>query len=179
VFKHSVVFDGEIIDKKVFYVKSFLKKNEFFYFFYFSPFFVTTFAILFFMINENIMIFLLLYAVLEVYEVLWQKGDRVVDMLGRIYRYYHKSVFLVLLMHPTFYFAIFFTLYTQYNGYAMALFVVKGVDVATKLILVKQVFVDRDIPDDVAMMLQIELGNIFPFIGLVVYLPLIYMALGS
>jgi len=129
------------------------------------------------MINEYILEFLLVYSLLEVYEVQWQKASRVIDMLGRIYRYYHKSVFLVLLMHPTFYFAIFFAMYTNYNGYAVALFVIKGIDIVTKLILVKQVFIDKEISDDVAVMLQMPLGNFFPYIGLLVYPPLIYMAL--
>jgi len=129
------------------------------------------------MINNEIIEFLVVYTLLEVYEVQWQKGKRVVDMLGRIYKYYHKSAFLVLLMHPTFYFAIYFAMLTNYNGYAIALFVIKGVDIVTKLILTKQVFIDKEIEKDVAMMLQTPLGNIFPYIGLGIYLPLVYMAL--
>jgi hypothetical protein len=129
------------------------------------------------MINEYILEFLVLYALLEVYEVQWQKGKRVIEMLARIYRYYHKSVFLVLLMHPTFAFAIFFMMFSAYDDYAIALFVIKGLDIATKLMLVKQVFIEKKISDDVALMLQMPLGNILPYIGLVVYLPLIYMAL--
>jgi hypothetical protein len=121
--------------------------------------------------------FLMVYAFFELYEVYWQKGERVIDMLVRIYKYYEKSVFLVLVMHPTFYFTIFFVMFTHYNIYALILFVLKGVDIVTKLILVKQVFIDKKITDDVAMMLSMSLGNFFPYIGLMIYLPLIYMAL--
>jgi len=129
------------------------------------------------MMNIYVLEFLVFYIVLELYEVLWQKGERVIDMLGSIYKYYHKNIFLVLLMHPTFPFAMFLVMFTNYNGYAVTFFIIKGVDIITKLLLVKQVFIDQKITDDIAIMLEIPLGKFLPYMGLLIYPPFIYMAL--
>ena len=124
-------------------------------------------------------IFILLYIVLELFEVEWQKADTVLNMLGRMYKYYHKNVFLFLVMHPTFYFAIFLTLFTNYDIYATLFFVIKGVDIATKMIFIKQVFIEESINDEMAQMLMMPLGKFFPYIGIIVYTPLIWMALSG
>jgi len=124
-------------------------------------------------------IFILLYIVLELFEVEWQKADTVLNMLGRMYKYYHKNVFLFLVMHPTFYFAIFLTLFTSYDIYATLFFVIKGVDIATKMIFIKQVFIEESINDEMAQMLMMPLGKFFPYIGIIVYTPLIWMALSG
>jgi hypothetical protein len=128
-------------------------------------------------LEENILIFTILYIVLELYEVQWQKGENVLDMLGKMYKYYHKNIFLFLVMHPTFYFAIYLSMVTHYNLYAMTFFVIKGVDIATKMIFIKQVFIEEQIDDAMAQMLVIPLGKYFPYIGIMVYTPLIWMAL--
>ena len=129
------------------------------------------------MINEYILIYTALYIVLELYEVSWQKAPTVMEMLGRMYRYYYKNTFLFLIMHPTFYFAIFFAMQTNYNGYALTLFVIKGVDIVTKMLFIKQVFVDKKISPELAQMLLTPIGKYTPYLGLLIYPPLIWLAL--
>ena len=127
------------------------------------------------MIEDTLFNYLLLYTLLEIYEVQWQKATTVIGMLARMYEHYHKSIFIFLLMHPTFYFSILFMMFTNYNGYAVALFVIKGIDIATKMVLIKKVFIDKELSEEMTLALLAPLQPFMPYIGILVYPPLIYM----
>ena len=129
------------------------------------------------MIDENILNYILIFMALELYEVLWQKANTLIGMLARMYQHYHKSVFIFLLMHPTFYFLVFFMMLNDFNIYAVILLGIKTMDISMKLILIKQVFIDKEISSEMSMMLLMPLHKFLPYIGLVAYPPLIYMAL--
>jgi hypothetical protein len=115
--------------------------------------------------------------VLELYEVQWQKAETIMGMLARMYAHYHKSVFLFLIMHPTFYFAVWFVLETNYNAYALVLLSFKAADIITKLLLIKKVFITRDIDEQMQLSLFTPIGPYLPYVGLVLYPFFIYMAL--
>lgn len=123
------------------------------------------------------MIYIVIYVIFELYEVEWQKSSTMEGMLQNMYKYYSKSIFVFLLMHPTFYFAITFMLLTNYNIYALILFGIKAADIATKLILMKQIFIDKERSDELSMMLQAPIHPLLPYIGLTLYPFLVYMAL--
>ncbi|MBL0709089.1 MAG: hypothetical protein JJW00_08585 [Sulfurimonas sp.] len=100
-------------------------------------------------------------------------------MLARMYHYYSKSIFLFLIMHPTFYFAIGFMVLTDYNIYAATLLLIKTFDMITKILLIKQVFIDKNLSDELALALMAPLNKYVLYMGLAIYLPLIYLALES
>jgi len=129
------------------------------------------------MIDENILNYVVIFMALELYEVLWQKANTLLGMLARMYQHYHKSVFVFLLMHPTFYFAVAFMMLSDYNIYGIILLSIKTVDISTKLILLKQVFITKEISSEMSLMLLTPLHKLLPYMGLVAYPPLIYMAL--
>ncbi len=126
---------------------------------------------------ENIFIYIIIYVVLEVYEVQWQKAQTIMGMLARMYEQYQKSVFLFLIMHPTFYFAIWFALETNYNVYAITLLSFKSADIITKLLLIKKVFIDKDLDEQMQLSLFTPIGPYLPYVGVVLYPYFIYMAL--
>jgi len=128
------------------------------------------------MIEDTLFNYLLLYTLLEIYEVQWQKATTMMGMLARMYEHYHKSAFVFLLMHPTFYFATLFMMFTDYNGYAVALFMIKGIDIATKMVLLKKVFIDKELSEEMTVALLAPLHSFMPYMGLFIYPPLIYMA---
>ncbi|WP_457747883.1 hypothetical protein [Sulfurimonas sp.] len=128
------------------------------------------------MLNDYTIAYISIYIVLELYEVSWQKAPTIMEMLARMYRYYYKNTFLFLIMHPTFYFAIFFAMQTNYNTYALVLFVIKGVDIVTKMLFIKQIFIDKKISRELGEMLLMPIGKYTPYIGLLVYPPLIVLA---
>lgn len=129
------------------------------------------------MIDDLILNYIYLFLLLEIYEVQWQKAQTLMGMLARMYQYYSKSIFLFFIMHPTFYFAIVFMILSDYNIYAIVLFLIKAVDIAIKLVLIKQVFIDKKLSQELALALLSPLNSLLPYIGLIAYPPLIYLAL--
>lgn len=128
------------------------------------------------MINELILNYIIIYIFLEIYEVQWQKAATMVGMLARMYEYYKKSVFLFLIMHPTFYFSIFIMLVSNYNMYAVFFFSIKVLDIGMKIMLIKQVFIDKKVSQDLSLALLAPLNKYLPYMGLAVYPPFIYLA---
>lgn len=129
------------------------------------------------MIDDLILNYVLLFVFLELYEITWQKAPSIMGMVIRMYRYYSKSIFLFLLMQPTFYFSIGFVMLSDYNVYAMILLFLKTVDVATKILLIEQVFTKRELSHDLSLILLAPINSFLPYLGLLIYPPLILLAL--
>ncbi len=129
------------------------------------------------MINETIINYLLLFIFLEFYEVSWQKAKSMMGMLAKMHYQYSKSIFLFLIMHPTFYFSIGFAMLTNYNSSALLLLFLKTIDVATKIVLIEQVFIKKDLSKELTLSLLAPLPNMMPYLGIVLYPPLIFLAL--
>lgn len=129
------------------------------------------------MIDDLILNYVLLFVFLELYEITWQKAPSIMGMVIRMYRYYSKSIFLFLLMQPTFYFSIGFVMLSDYNVYAMILLFLKTVDVATKILLIEQVFTKRELSQDLSLILLAPINSFLPYLGLFIYPPLILLAL--
>ncbi|HUH42256.1 MAG TPA: hypothetical protein VLZ29_04000 [Sulfurimonas sp.] len=129
------------------------------------------------MIDDLILNYVLLFVFLEVYEVWWQRAPSIMGMLLRMNKYYSKSVFLFLLMQPTFYFSIGFAMLSEYNLYAMILLFLKTADISTKILLLEQVFTKRKLSHELSLILLAPINNFLPYIGLLIYPFLIYLAL--
>jgi hypothetical protein len=127
------------------------------------------------MIEDTLLNYIILFIVLELYEVQWQKSNTMIGMLARMYQQYSKSIFVFLLMHPTFYFAIMFMILSDYNTYAIAILLIKGIDIAIKILLLKKVFIEKELSQELSLALLSPLHKLVPYVGLLVYPPLIYM----
>jgi len=117
------------------------------------------------------------YIVLELFEVQWQKADTIIGMLQRIYKRYSQNILLFFILHPTFIFGIWLMMVTNASAASMILLFVKAADIATKIVLIQQVFEKKDVPPELESMLSAPLNPAMPYIGLLVYPPLVYMAL--
>jgi len=126
---------------------------------------------------ENILIILSIYAALELFEIQWQKGDTLMAVLGNLYRYYRKNIFLFFLMHPTFYIGIGLAMVTDLSFGAMALVFIKTVDIATKIILIQLIFEKREITVELSTILLAPLHPTMMYLSVAVYTPLVYFAL--
>ncbi|WP_139064112.1 hypothetical protein [Sulfurimonas gotlandica] len=129
------------------------------------------------MITEVAMNYILLFVFLEIYEISWQKAPSIMGMLIRMHRYYSKSIFLFLIMQPTFYFAIGFAMLTDYSISAMILLFIKTADIATKILLIEQVFKKRELTQELSLVLLAPINNFLPYMGLVLYPALIVLSL--
>ncbi|MBN2894900.1 MAG: hypothetical protein JXK05_03290 [Campylobacterales bacterium] len=98
-------------------------------------------------------------------------------MLLRMHRYYARSVVLFLLMHPTFYFVIFLVLEQGLSPLLGVILFVKTFDIATKIVLIEQVFIKRRLSQKMTLMLLTPLGNYLPYVPLLIYPPMLFVAL--
>lgn len=128
-------------------------------------------------LDDAILKILLFFIVLELYEVSWQKEKTLIGMLTQMYHYYSKSVFLFLLMHPSFYFGIGFMIFSDFNGYAILLVIIKTADILTKIKLIEAVFIKQKISQEMSVMLLSPVHPLLAYIGVIGYPYLIYMAL--
>jgi len=128
------------------------------------------------MINELILNYVMLFILLEIFEVSWQKAHSIMGMLLRMHKYYSKSVLLFLVMHPTFYFSIGFVMITNGAASGMILLFIKTVDIATKILLIQQVFEKRKLSQELSLILLAPINNFLPYIGLIIYPILIVLA---
>ncbi|MHC3994380.1 hypothetical protein ACXWTF_06085 [Thiomicrolovo sp. ZZH C-3] len=125
---------------------------------------------------ESIIAVTVFYLLLEGFEVAWQKAPTMLEMLIRIRRRYDRSIFYFLLLHPTYYFAIWLILETRMALPAVMLLFIKTVDIATKIVLMQQVFEKREVSEQLHEMLILPLGRWMPYAGFAVYPPLVLWA---
>ena len=126
---------------------------------------------------ETVYTIMTVYIVLELFEAQWQKADSLMGMLLRMYHHYQKSIVWFLILHPTFYFAIWLAMATDFNAYAAIMLFIKTVDVATKILLIQQVFEKRELSQEMSMLLLAPLNPLLPYIGLVIYPPLVFFSM--
>ena len=129
------------------------------------------------MIEEHVLNYVLLYVLLEAYEIWWQKAGTLLGILARMYAQYSKNIWIYLLMQPTFYFAMVFMMLCDYNIHSIILFSIKATDVLTKLILIKKVFVEREVSSELSQVLLTPINQLFIYMGLILYPALIVLAL--
>ena len=126
---------------------------------------------------DTLVLLLLFYIGLELFEIRWQEADTMLKMLVRIHERYEKSIFYFLLLHPTYYFAVWLILQTQVSLPSVILLFLKTVDIATKLVLMQQIFEKKEVSPQMHDMLMMPLDRWMPYIGLAVYPPLVFWAL--
>jgi len=80
-------------------------------------------------------------------------------------------------MHPTFYFSIVFMMLSEYNVYATMLFFLKTLDIVMKIVLIKQVFIDKELTPEMTYALLSPINPLLPYIGLIAYPSLIFLAM--
>lgn len=128
---------------------------------------------------ENILILTLFYALLELFEARWQQAPTLLLILTRIRAQYEKSIFRFFFLHPTYLVAIWLILYTQLSIPSVILLFLKTVDIATKIVLMQQVFEKNEVSQQLHDMLMMPLEKWMPYMGVAVYTPLLLWALLS
>jgi len=126
--------------------------------------------------NEYFLLIMFVYLLLEFYEIQWQRADSMMGMLIRMYPNYKKSPFLFFAMHPTYYYVIFLLISMNEYSILLLMLFIKTVDIATKVLLIQQVFEKRQLSHEMSLMLLTPLHPLMPYIGMLIYPPFIYMA---
>ena len=129
------------------------------------------------MIDNLILNYILIFIFLELYEISWQKAPSIMGMIIRMNRYYSKSILLFLIMQPTFYFAIGFAMLCDYSIFSMIFLFLKTADVATKILLIEQIFTKKSLSHELSLILLSPIDSFLPYMGLIIYPLLIALAI--
>ncbi|WP_353661250.1 hypothetical protein [Hydrogenimonas sp. SS33] len=121
--------------------------------------------------------YLLLLLGCEIFESWWQHAPTLGGVLKNLARWFHTNIFLLFLMHPSFWLVLFIFLHNGMRGTLLSLILVmKGSDIAFKLWLVQKS--DRgELSPDFQAMLSMPLAPWMPWVNVVFYPALLALAL--
>ncbi len=127
--------------------------------------------------NILIQIIILMIA-LEIIEANFQKAPTIGGMIGRLYGYYHKSVFLLFLAHPTLYFVLFISIATNIlNIYIILIILIKVFDIFFKIEMIQQIYIRKKIDNQLLPILDMPITPLMSYMGLLIYVPLLILGL--
>jgi hypothetical protein len=116
--------------------------------------------------------------ILEIFEASWQRADSVEGILYNSFHYYKKSIFLLFLMHPTFYFILFVSLLTSTINFGMvAILTLKSIDLIFKVDIIKKHFIDGKLNGAFEEILRSKVDPWIFSMGLLLYPPILFVSL--
>ncbi|NEW60573.1 hypothetical protein GSY74_04690 [Sulfurovum sp. bin170] len=127
----------------------------------------------------NILIqILILMTLLELVEANFHKAPTLGMMIDRLYGYYKRSVFLFFAVHPTFYFVLLVSLYTKIlDFYIIVILIIKVFDIFFKIEMIQQRHIKKEMDIELASMMDMEMSPWMGYLGTLMYVPLLAMAL--
>ena len=127
---------------------------------------------------ENALLFTIILLFAELFESYIQRSETLLGVLEKLHTYYQKSIFLFFLIQPGFYFIMFIVLLTGVLNVTMVfLLAIKIFDIFYKIELIKKVFIEREVSQEIAQMLEWKMPSMFFLMGAVLYPPLLFYAL--
>ena len=127
---------------------------------------------------ENALLLTMILLFAELFEAYIQRSETLLGVLGKLYAYYQKSIFLFFLIQPGFYFILFVVLLTGVLNVTMVfLLAIKVFDIFYKIELIKKVFIEREVSQEIAQMLEWKIPAMFFLMGAVLYPLLLFYAL--
>jgi len=128
---------------------------------------------------ENYLIEIIIAMILlELFEASWQKAQSVEGVLYNAYIYYQKSIFLLFLMHPTFYFVLFVSLATQTLNFGIiAILTLKAMDLIFKIDILKKHFIEHNLDLAFEGMIKAKVEPWLFSMGVLLYVPILFVSL--
>ncbi len=122
--------------------------------------------------------FLLIFILLEFFEIYWQRGNNFREYIKNLFNYYQKGVILFISLHPTLYFILFAQISLQnYNLLTSFLIFVKILDIGFKISLMDKIQNSRDLGTfKVLIETNQPLSIGLKFVGLIFYSTLFFFA---
>jgi len=123
---------------------------------------------------------IIIMIILELIEANLQKAGTLGEMVDKLYSYYNKSVFLFFIIHPTFYFVLFISLYLDIlDFYIVVILTIKTFDMFFKIELIRQCYFHKRMDSELKGMLPMKLTPWMNVLGVFIYVPLLFMAIFS
>lgn len=127
---------------------------------------------------ENALLFTIILLFAELFEAHIQRAQTLLGVLEKLYSYYQKSIFLFFLIQPGFYFILCIVILTGVLNVTMIfLLAIKIFDIFYKIELIKKVFIEREVSQEIAQMLEWKIPPMFFFMGVGLYPLLLFYAL--
>ena len=127
---------------------------------------------------ENALLLTLVLLLAELFEAYIQRSGTLLGVLEKLYAYYQKSIFLFFLIQPGFYVILFIILLTGVLNMSMVfLLAIKVFDIFYKIELIKKVFIQGEVSQEIAQMLAWKMPPYFFLMGVAMYPPLLFYAL--
>ncbi len=120
--------------------------------------------------------FLLALILCELFESRWQRAPTMGGILQNVSHYYHRNIFILFLMHPSFYLVLYIFLYYGAHGITLSIvLVMKAADIASKLWMVKELE-KGTLSSEFRAMLSMPIPHWMPWINVIIYPALVAVA---
>lgn len=122
--------------------------------------------------------YILLLFIAEIFEAFMQRSETLLGVLEKYYAYYRKSIFLFFLIQPGFYTVLLIVMMTGILNMTMIfLLALKVFDIFYKIELIKKVFIERQVPQELVQILTWKMPSWLFLSGVVIYPSALYVAL--
>jgi len=88
---------------------------------------------------ENFIVLLAILIGFELFESNWQKSDTFYGLLGNNYLIYRKNIFLYIIMHPAFFFMLYFSIAHYIDLWIGSIVVMKFIEISLKLNMMQKI----------------------------------------
>ena len=125
-------------------------------------------------------IFVALSVFAELFEAAWQQADTLHGALENGWRYYQKSIFLFLLMHPGYWLTLFISLYYDLlNWPIIAILAFKTLDIFFKIDMIGRLHGRAELTLEMEAMLSTPIPRWYFLAGVMAYPWLVYVAMNG
>ncbi len=126
---------------------------------------------------QEIIIYVFVLVLFEIYESMWQAGSTLQQILANIYTEYKKGLLSFFFHHPTFIYSLYVGIkFDLSNVWFLTLLFLKFFDIAFKLVVVQKIEENR-----LSEVLPLELTTPIPkwmgFMNVIIYPIILYLAL--
>ncbi len=119
---------------------------------------------------------LIFFVALEIFESNWQKSDKFLGVIKNNYLIYKRSVFLFILLNPTFFYALYLAISMNNYSFLMNMIIIlKFVDISFRLHLCKKIDNDEDISNLIPY--DMEYNIFLRYINVLIYPIAFYFSL--
>ena len=117
---------------------------------------------------DILLIILIIFIILELFESTWQKAPSLYGLLAKNYSIYRKNIFFYFIIHTTFFYSLFLSFYlNNFSFWMSSIVIMKFLDLYLKLIIMKKI--DNNLDLGSIIPLDIKMTNVFRYFNVIIY----------
>ncbi len=126
--------------------------------------------------EDNTIFLIIIYLVLESFEIFSQKADTLMGMLAKLYASYQKSLLYFISLHVTYLFSLFILVMSEYSTASIILVSLKSIDLALKIKMMQQIFEKKELSEEVSLLLLQKINPMLFLLNFLIYTPLVVLS---